>query len=190
MHYSLGTRAHVICTRQLSARLVGYLLGSWAHVMRTRRLHARLNERFGKVFGAHPHPAAIAYNAKAIAQAACQRQATIAATDRLGLLRRQIAIRYTKEWRPKTHASLVRCICHCTENSGTVPCTAKSNENAFNRDARAARSNEPFTTVTNTHTYYTRAHLSRSLTRFLIWNKREAGRQAEPIIISSAYEFG
>jgi len=125
--------------------------------MRTRRLHARSNGRLGKVFGARQHPAAIAYNAKAIAQAAFQRQATIAATDGLGLLRRQIAIRYTKEWQPKTQASLVRCICHCTENSGAVPCMAKSNKKAFNRDARAARSNEPFTSVTNTYTYYTRA---------------------------------
>jgi hypothetical protein len=124
MHYSLGTRAHV---------------------MRSRRLHACLCARLGKVFGARSHPATIAYNAKASVLAA--RQHVLQSLET-----RCIATRDTKEWQPKTCASLVRCICHCTVNSVVVSCMALSNKKACNRAARATRSNEPFTTRPDTRT--------------------------------------
>jgi hypothetical protein len=128
MHYSLGTRAHLI---------------------RTRRLHARLSAGSGKVFGARPNPATITYNAKASVLAARQNVLQ-------SLVTRCIATCLTKEWQSKTRASLVRCICHCRVNSVAAPCMALSNKEACNRAARAARSNEPFhtsQTTTDTEIY-------------------------------------
>jgi hypothetical protein len=89
------------------AYVMHYSLGTRAPVMRTRRLHARSCARLGKVFGARPNPATITYNAKDSVLAARQHVLK-------SLVTRCIATRLTKECLPKTCASLVRCICHCT----------------------------------------------------------------------------
>ena len=60
MNYSLGTLAHMMCTRRLHARLCA-------------RLGKAFGARLRKAFGARPHPAAITYNAKASELAARQR---------------------------------------------------------------------------------------------------------------------
>ena len=117
-------------------------------IKRTRRQHARLAYvmrvknctllcvRFGKVFGALPHPATITYNAKASVLEARQHV--------LQSLVTRIATRLTIELQPTARASLVRCICPAQQNSVAAPCTTKRNKKACSTIARAARSNEPF----------------------------------------------
>jgi hypothetical protein len=83
------------------AHVVHYSLGTQAHMMRTRRLNARLCARFGKVFGARPHPATITYNAKASVLAARQHVLK-------SLVTRWISTLLTKEWQPTAqHARLL-----------------------------------------------------------------------------------
>jgi hypothetical protein len=108
------------------AYVMNYSPGTLAHMMRTRRLHTRLCERLRKVFGARPHLATITYNTKVSVLAA--RQYFLHS-----LLTQKIETRLTKEWQPKTRASLVRCICPAQQNSVAASCMANSNMNTASK---------------------------------------------------------